>query len=48
MMERAKRQAGTRGDGNLKGGWRKSIFTRIFAWVMWTFRRSFMIHAELG
>ena len=33
-------------DGYLKGGWRKSIVTRIFAWVMRTFHMSFMIHAE--
>jgi len=32
--------------GNLKGGWRKSIVTRIFAWVMRTFHMSFMVHAE--
>lgn len=33
-------------DGYLKGGWRKSIDTRIFAWVMRTFHMGFMIHAE--
>ena len=33
-------------DGYLKGGWRKSIVTRIFAWVMRTFHMGFMIHAE--
>ena len=33
-------------DGYLKGGWRKSVVTRIFAWVMWTFHMSFMVHAE--
>ncbi len=33
-------------DGYLKGGWRKSVVTRIFAWVMWTFHLSFMVHAE--
>lgn len=33
-------------DGYLKGGWRKSIVTRIFAWVMRRFHMSFMIHAE--
>lgn len=33
-------------DGYLKGGWRKSIVTRVFAWVMRTFHMSFMIHAE--
>ena len=33
-------------DGYLKDGWRKSIVTRIFAWVMRTFHMSFMIHAE--
>lgn len=33
-------------DGYLKGGWRKSIVTGIFAWVMRMFHMSFMIHAE--
>ena len=33
-------------DGYLKGGWKKSIVTRVFAWVMRTFHMSFMIHAE--
>ncbi len=33
-------------DGYLKGGWRKSIVTRVFAWVMRTFHMSFMIHGE--
>nr|WP_300835777.1 class I SAM-dependent methyltransferase [uncultured Acetatifactor sp.] len=33
-------------DGYLKGGWRKSIVTRFFAWVMRTFHMSFMIHGE--
>ena len=33
-------------DGYLKGGWRKSIVTRFFAWVMKMFHMSFMVHAE--
>lgn len=33
-------------DGYLKGGWRKSIVTRVFAWVMKMFHMSFMVHAE--
>lgn len=30
----------------LEGGWRKTILTRVFAWVMRTFHMSFMLHVE--
>ena len=33
-------------DGYLKGGWHKSVVTRIFAWVMKTFHMSFMLYVE--
>lgn len=33
-------------DGYLEGGWRKTILTRVFAWVMRTFHMSFMLHVE--
>ncbi|MCI9439302.1 MAG: hypothetical protein HFH85_19570 [Lachnospiraceae bacterium] len=33
-------------DRYLKGGWRKNVVTRIFAWVMRAFHMSFMVHAE--
>lgn len=33
-------------DGYLKGGYRKTLISRIFAWVMRTFHMSFMLHAE--
>lgn len=33
-------------DGYLKGGYRKTLFTRLFNWVMRTFHMSFMLHVE--
>lgn len=33
-------------DGYLKGGYRKDVISRLFAWMMRTFHMSFMIHAE--
>ena len=32
-------------DGYLKGGYRKTLITRLFNWVMRTFHMGFMIHA---
>lgn len=33
-------------DGYLKGGYRKTLVTRLFNWVMRTFHMSFMLHVE--
>lgn len=33
-------------DGYLKGGYRKTLITRLFNWVMRTFHMSFMLHVE--
>ena len=33
-------------EGYLKGGWRKSVITRIFARVMRMFHMGFMLHVE--
>lgn len=33
-------------DGYLKGGYRKTPVSKLFAWVMRHFHISFMVHAE--
>lgn len=33
-------------DGYLKGGYRKTLITRLFNWIMRTFHMSFMLHVE--
>lgn len=33
-------------DGYLKGGYRKTVITRLFNWAMRTFHMSFMLHVE--
>lgn len=33
-------------DGYLKSGYRKTVITRLFAWVMRAFHMSFMLHVE--
>lgn len=35
-------------DGYLKGGYRKTLITRLFSWVMRTFHMGFMLHVEFS